>query len=279
MMKKRGAKEIRQAVKEHYGTAIRQQNCCCGSDTKDSAADGASRSAHRAGYTTEQLRDLPEGVISFGCGNPVNFMDVKPGDVVLDLGSGAGLDMILAAEKVGPSGRVIGLDMTPEMIETCRANLSAAGVTNAEVRQGEMEDMPVADGEVDWVISNCVINLSPEKDRVFAEAWRVLKPGGRLLVSDIVTLGLPDECRDDITAWVGCIAGAVEEDRYVLLVREAGFEDIGIIDKVVYDSQSLHTLADDACGCGAGDQAISRPAVDSYIGRVASIRLSARKPG
>ena len=168
MTEKRSTTEIKDAVRKHYGAAIMQQSCCCGPGPADFDAEAAGRFAQLAGYTDEQLQHLPNGVISFGCGNPVNFIDVRPGDVVLDLGSGAGLDLILAARKVGPKGKVIGLDMTPEMIEMCRINLHAAGVIKAELRQGDMENMPVSDGTVDWIIPNCGINLSPEKEQVVA---------------------------------------------------------------------------------------------------------------
>jgi arsenite methyltransferase len=275
---KQSTDDIKQAVKKHYGAAITQSGSCCGPSKVNSDAEAAGRFARMAGYTDEQLAMMPEGVTSFGCGNPVNFIDVKKGDVVLDLGSGAGLDLILASRKVGAKGKVIGLDMTPEMIETSRRNLKTAEIKNAEVRLGEMENMPVADGEVDWIISNCVINLSPEKEKVFAEAFRVLKPGGRMLVSDIVTQNLSAEYRDDIMAWVGCIAGAVEEAEYLRLVKEAGFVDVKIVDKMTYDADSLGTLAEDACGCSASDRAIDRELVEKFAGRVASIKLSARKP-
>jgi arsenite methyltransferase len=275
---KQSSKDIKQAVKKHYGAAISQSTSCCGPSAADVDADAVGRFARLAGYTDDELALMPKGVTSFGCGNPVNFIDVKNGETVLDLGSGAGLDLILAAKKVGEQGRVLGLDMTPEMIETCRRNLQQAGITNAEVRQGEMEKMPVADGEVDWIISNCVINLSPEKEKVFAEAFRVLKPGGRMLVSDIVTKELPEEFRDDIMAWVGCIAGAVEEDEYLRLVKEAGFEDVKIVDKMTYTADSIGTLANDACCGGASKQPIDSEVVNKYAGKVASIKLSARKP-
>ena len=277
MTTKRSSSEIKQAVKEHYGTAIKQNSSCC-KTTEDFDPEAAARFVQLAGYSDDQVKDMPEGVTSFGCGNPVNFIDVKQGDVVMDLGSGAGLDLILAAGKVGPRGKVIGLDMTPEMIERCQSNLKKAGITNAEVLRGEMENMPISDSTVDCIISNCVINLSPDKHDVFAEAFRVLRPGGRMLVSDIVTLDLPEEYRDDITAWVGCIAGAVEEEEYIKLVKEAGFEDVKIVDKMIYNSASLNSLADDACGCGGGNKEIDKKLVDKYANKVASVKLSARKP-
>ena len=278
-MTKRTSDDIKQAVKKHYGTAISQNSSCCGGpQPANFDPEAAGRFVQLAGYDNA---DVPEGVTSFGCGNPVNFAEVKPGQTVLDLGSGAGLDLILAAKKVGPEGKVIGLDMTPEMIETCRRNLAAAGIKNGEVRQGEMEAMPVEDNSIDWIISNCVINLSPEKEKVFAESMRVLKPGGRMLISDIVTDNLPEEYRDDLSAWVGCIAGAPEESEYLQLVRDAGFEDVRVVEKMVYDPQSLATLANDACGCGCGaaDRDIEQGTIDKYAGKVASAKITARKPG
>ncbi len=278
MTTKRSGEEIKKAVKKHYGAAITQKSSCCSPQPVEFDSEAAGRFVQLAGYSDDQITDVPESVTSFGCGNPVSFMEVTPGQVVLDLGSGSGLDLILAAKKVGPEGRVIGLDMTPEMIDTCRKNLQAAGITNGEVRQGEMEHMPVADNEVDWIISNCVINLSPEKEKVFAEAFRVLKPGGRVMISDIVTLDLPDEYRDDITAWVGGIAGAVEEDEYLRLMREAGFEKVEIVDKMTYTTESLGTLANDACGCSAEGNSMDQKMVEKYAGRVASVKVSAHKP-
>lgn len=267
--------DIKNAVKKHYGEAITKGGACCSPNRTD--PDNPGRFAEIAGYSITDYQELPEGVTSFGCGNPVSFMEVKPGQSVLDLGSGAGMDLILAAKKVGPEGKVIGLDMTDEMIEACRRNLEKAGIKNGEVRKGEMEAMPLADGEVDWIISNCVINLSPDKEKVFAEAFRVLKPGGRMLVSDIVTLDLPDEYRADIRAWVGCIAGAVNEADYMQLATDAGFTDVKIIDKMVYDGKSLDALVTDNCGCGPGS-VDSDTMVDRFAGKVASVKLAATKP-
>jgi len=267
--------EIKDAVKKHYAEAITKNTGCCTPSLVNPEA--SNDYAKIAGYSFDELQQLPDGVSTFGCGNPVSFMEVQPGQTVLDLGSGAGMDLILAAKKVGPNGKVIGLDMTDEMIEVCRRNLEKAGIGNGEVRKGEMEAMPVADEEVDWIISNCVINLSPEKEKVFTEALRVLKPGGRLLVSDIVTINVPEEDRDDIRAWVGCIAGAVDEAEYVQLAKGAGFVEVEISDKLVYDGASLAAFTNGDCGCSDGatdDRAIA----DKFAGKVASVRLSAVKP-
>lgn len=281
-MTRKSKDEIKNAVREHYATAITTKDGsggCCSSTPANFNEDAAGRFVALAGYTDTELKELPEGVMSFGCGNPVALLEVKEGQTVLDLGSGAGMDLILAARKVGPEGKVIGLDMTPEMIEVCRRNLERAKISNAEVRLGEMEKMPVQDGEVDWIISNCVINLSPEKEKVWAESFRALKPGGRVMVSDIVTKGLPEEYRDDLMAWVGCVAGAVEEDEYIRLVEAAGFTNVKVVDRMEYTDTTIATLANDACGCGPGE----KPTVDStslskYANKIASIRLSTTKP-
>lgn len=284
-MAQKSRDEIKHAVRDHYATAITQKDGgsggCCSPKASEFDNDAASRFVALAGYSDSELKTLPEGVTSFGCGNPVALLEVKEGQTVLDLGSGAGMDLILAARKVGPDGKVIGLDMTPEMIEVCQRNLERAKISNAEVRLGEMEQMPVQDGEVDWIISNCVINLSPEKEKVWAEAYRALKPGGRVMVSDIVTKNLPAEYRDDLMAWVGCIAGAVEEAEYIRLVEEAGFADVKIVDRMDYNETTIATLANDACGCGPGEDCsptLDKEGLSKYANRVASIKLSAKKP-
>lgn len=273
--------DIKSAVRKHYGAAITQGASCCGS-LSDTKAGG--RYAQLAGYTPEELATMPESVTTFGCGNPTTFAEMKPGEVVLDLGSGAGLDLILASRKVGPSGKVIGLDMTPEMIKAANENLRKAGITNFEIRQGEMEQMPVKDSEVDWIISNCVINLSPDKAKVFAEAYRVLKPGGRMLVSDIVTHELPTAVQKDIAAWVTCVGGAVEEDEYIRLVKLAGFEQVEIVDRLVYDEVSIKAMFCDSTCCGpkpisldTRPNSLTEKNIGPLVGKIASIKLSAKK--
>jgi len=278
MNKKPSANDIHEAVRKHYANAITSNKPCCGSQSSPLAVDEPGKFAELSGYSEADLASVPREAVTFGCGNPLSFVDVQPGQTVLDLGSGAGLDLILAARRVGPTGRVIGLDMTDEMLTACRRNLEQAGIVNGEVRKGMMEQMPVADAEVDWIISNCVINLSPEKEKVFAEAFRVLKPGGRLLVSDIVTIGLPDSLRGDLRAWVGCLAGAVEEDAYLGLMRTAGFIDVRVLDKMVYDSPSLGALTGDNCGCGNRPDSKGTTTLSDYADRVASVRVHARKP-
>ncbi len=200
-----------------------------------------------AGYSDDDVAGLPEDAVanSFGCGNPLAFSQVREGDVVLDLGSGAGIDLLLAAKKVGPTGRVIGVDMTDAMIERARANIAEAGATNVEVRKGIIEELPVETGSVDWVISNCVINLSPEKDKVFAEIARVLKPGGRFLISDIVVEDFPAILRKSVTLYSACVGGAISETEYQDGLRQAGLEDVNVHARTVYDAATLKGLVEE----------------------------------
>jgi len=193
-------------------------------------------------YPAQDLADLPESVtgIAMGCGNPVALADLHPGEVVLDLGAGGGLDCFLAAKKVGPQGRVIGLDMTPELIKLARRNAKKMGATNVEFQYGEIEEIPLPDNSMDMVMSNCVINLSPDKDAVFREAYRVLRPGGRMIVSDIVTEGeIAQRIRQSLEAWAGCVAGALDVKDYLDKIRAAGFTQVEVLSRdVVLISQS-----------------------------------------
>jgi SAM-dependent methyltransferase len=193
------------------------------------------------GYTEEELNVVPEGAnLGLGCGNPVALASLKEGETVLDLGSGAGFDCFLASSKVGRRGKIIGVDMTPEMVEKARDNARKGNYTNVEFRLGEIENLPVGDHSVDAVISNCVINLSPNKMRVFIETFRVLKPGGRLMISDIVLLKeLPDFIKNSIQAYVGCVSGAMLKDEYLKAVREAGFEDVKIVDETAFPAELM----------------------------------------
>jgi SAM-dependent methyltransferase len=225
--------DIRTAVREGYADAARRGSSCCEPSTSccGGSVDPLKAKGVLVGYEPEELDSLPEGAnLGLGCGNPVALAELREGDVVLDLGSGAGIDCFLAADRVGPEGRVIGVDMTDEMLELARRNAEQAGCDNVEFRRGLIEELPVEDDTVDVIVSNCVINLSPEKDRVFAEAFRVLSPGGRLMVSDIVLVGeLPEEVRRSVYEYVRCVAGASQRDDYLRLIEEAGFVGIEVV--------------------------------------------------
>jgi arsenite methyltransferase len=264
------------------------QTGCCGPSEAPVDITGAARF-----YPTEELANLPDSVTdaSLGCGNPLAIADLRPGEVVLDLGSGGGIDCFLAAKKVGPEGRVIGLDMTPDMIRLARRNAKKIGATNVDFRYGEMEDMPLPDGSVDVIISNCVINLSPDKDAVFREAYRVLRPGGRLSVSDIVVDGeLPRSIRERLDAWAGCIAGALDESVYLDKIGAAGFERVEVLSRdyasadEVLESEDVQVMVVGADGQVAeGDEARALLAgaglsPHDLANKVASIKVTAHKP-
>ena len=223
---------ITDAVRERYSNIAEKSGSCCGPSCCDSSVSDIS-----TGYSVEELASIPEGAnLSLGCGNPTGLAEIHKGETVIDLGSGAGIDCFLAAQKVGPSGHVIGIDMTEAMIRKARENAAKGGHANVEFRFGQIEQMPVADNTADMVISNCVINLAPDKGRVFEEIFRVLKPGGRFVVSDIVAKGtIPEEDRKDMELWAGCIAGALVKDAYLQIVRDAGFVDLDVKAEVDYD--------------------------------------------
>jgi arsenite methyltransferase len=228
---------VHDMVRDAYGkVASGQRNACCspGVGCCDTARPTAT-SADKLGYSPEEISALPEGAdLGLGCGNPQAIASLKPNEVVLDLGSGAGFDCFLASRSVGPTGQVIGVDMTPEMLAKARANAAKTKATNVEFRLGHIEQLPVADNSVDVIISNCVINLSPDKPQVFHEAFRVLKPGGRLAVADIVrTAELPPEIASDLAALCGCVAGAASIDELGAMLRDVGFEQIRIRPKDV----------------------------------------------
>ncbi len=227
--------KVRKAVREHYAGAAKSVSSCCGGGTPKASSCGCGTSTTAAEpstkglYNAEDFDSLPEDVtnISLGCGDPVTLASLKPGQTVLDLGSGGGIDCFLAGRKVGSTGKVIGVEMTPEMLDKARANKAKMGADNVEFRLGEIEHLPVSDNSVDVVISNCVINLSPDKPQVLREILRVLKPGGRMAVSDIVTSGdLPRDIKASMSSWVGCIAGAMDADEMASLMKEIGFTNI-----------------------------------------------------
>lgn len=233
------SKEIKQAVEERYSRSIQQSSGCCG------GGPSISDTMAPLGYDREEIAALPENVAgqSFGCGNPNAFLHVKEGDTVLDLGSGAGFDAIIAAQKVGRSGRVIGVDMTEAMLEVARENVIRAGLSNVEFRKGDIENLPVDSDSVDHIISNCVINLAPDKQKVYREAYRVLKKGGDLVVSDIVTNGFPQQLRNNLNLWAACAAGALEEEDYLGIIRKSGFSEVTVLDRVYFTKGQLRALA------------------------------------
>ena len=239
--------DIRTAVREHYGKAAadftpKASSSCCGpaSTSCGCSSDAIDVTASKL-YPLSELETLPEEVtgLSMGCGDPITLASLKPGQTVLDLGSGGGIDCFMAAKKVGESGHVIGVDMTAEMLEKARTNQAKLGFKNVDFRLGEIEHLPVADNSVDVIISNCVVNLSPDKPQVFREAFRVLRSGGRLALSDIVTDGpLPQVVKDSLSAWAGCVAGALDVKDYISTIEAAGFTNIELT-PVYFDQQTV----------------------------------------
>ena len=233
-MKKENADILRQMVRGRYAHAVTGTGCGCATNNSGGCCGSKTNSIEQVnrimGYSAEELDSVIEGAnLGLGCGNPIAISELKPGDIVLDLGSGAGFDCFLAARKVGENGRVIGVDMTPEMLTKSRENAVKMGASNVDFRLGEIEHLPVADNSVDIIISNCVINLSPEKQQVFQDAYRVLKPGGRLFVSDVVaTAEMPEPMREQAALMTGCIAGAENIDKIKHFLEEAGFRNIKI---------------------------------------------------
>jgi arsenite methyltransferase len=265
--------EVREMVREAYGrVAEGSGGCGCSSG---SAAAGSV--ALKLGYREEDLQAVPEGAnLGLGCGAPVAQAALKSGEVVVDLGSGAGFDVFLAAREVGPEGRVIGIDMTPEMLDKARKNAAKAGAENVEFRQGVIESLPLGDGVADAIISNCVINLSPDKPAVFREALRVLRPGGRLVVSDIALRGkLPPALSESIAAYTGCVSGALQLEDYTAGLREAGFQEVEILEQGGIDPATFEgdPVAQSLLSCCGGPE--------SAVQQLAAVRhviLRARKP-
>ena len=229
--------KMRKTVRERYGRFAKTgRSCCCSEKASSFRSVVSEEVSKRIGYSESELAEVPKGAnLGLGCGNPVALASLKEGETVLDLGSGGGLDCFLAANKVGKRGKVIGIDMTPEMVDRARENLRKSKLTNVEFRLGEIENLPVADNSVDVVISNCVINLSPNKKRVFEEAFRVLRTGGRLMISDLVLLReLPKSVTKSVAAYVGCVAGAVAKDEYLKIMRDAGFQNVKIVEEASF---------------------------------------------
>jgi len=275
--------EIKEAVGEHYAEVARQaaqraaasccqpQPSCCAPAESEVANPTSSRI-----YAPEELKEVPlEALLaSAGCGNPVALAELHPGEVVLDLGSGGGIDVLLSARRVGPTGKAYGLDMVDEMLELARENQKKAGIENVEFLKGEMENIPLPDDSVDVIISNCVVNLSPDKDRVLHEAYRVLKPGGRLAISDLITRGdIPAELRRNLELWVSCLAGALREDEYVVKLKATGFRNVGVEVTRVWTREDIRGTEAaeivDRLEPGAGEQA---------LGSIVSAFVRAQKP-
>ena len=243
--------DVRTIVREKYGAIAEGNSCGCGCGCAVDKPESAGPEARDAvlptiGYSSEQAAAIPgESNLGLGCGNPLAHAGVRPGEIVLDLGSGAGIDCFLAARATGPTGRVIGVDMTSAMIDRARAAAKKGGYANVEFRLAEIEHLPVADASVDLIISNCVVNLSPEKEQVFREALRVLRPGGRLIVSDLVWLRpMPESIRARVDALIGCVAGATLKDEYLDLMRRAGFTSVEVVEETRY-AVGLEGLAKD----------------------------------
>ena len=262
---------IHDVIREHYAERARQSDSCCAPDSASACCDSKN-----VLYPEELITNLPDDVANFslGCGDPITLAELQPGQAVLDLGSGGGLDCFLAAKKVGESGHVIGVDMTPEMLEKARANAKRMDVTNVEFRYGFLEDLPVEDNSIDVTISNCVINLSPDKAKVFNEVFRALKPGGKLAVSDIVTDGpLPDVIKQSLSMWAGCVAGAVDANDYIAMMEDAGFKDISIT-PTFFDKETVDEAIKEV-----GDQIdLKSVSQDELHKTVYSARITAKKP-
>ena len=272
--------EIKKAVRKRYARAARSGQSCCAQPVSccGSQSEPLSSTAPAVGYSEDELKAIPEEAsLGLGCGNPTALAGLKPGEIVLDLGSGAGIDCFLAARRVGPSGRVIGIDMTPEMIDRARANARKGGFSNVEFRPGEIENLPVADSSVDVIISNCVINLSTDKPRVFSEAFRVLCPGGRLAVSDLVlTRPLPEELSRSIEAYVACVAGALLKYDYLSAVETAGFKNIKIVTEKNFPAELL--VEETRVSEMSRALCISPEKLMESLSSVVSISLRAEKP-
>ncbi len=271
--------EVRKVVRDGYAQVAKSGSSCCAPQSSCcGTANIATEISKKIGYTEEDIESVPEGAnLGLGCGNPVALASLKEGEVVLDLGSGAGFDCFLAANKVGKAGKVIGIDMTPEMLERARESARKGGYENVEFRLGEIENLPVADNHVDIIISNCVINLSPDKERVFQEAFRVMKPGGRLMVSDIVLLkDLPAIVKNSVAAYIGCISGAAKKDAYIEAVKNAGFKDVKIVDETSFP---IDCMANDPTAQALiKDMNIPLDELIKFGSSVRSVKVHARKP-
>lgn len=271
--------EIKKVVRKNYANiAKKERSCCTPTDPCCGGAEPKQFDSQIIGYSEDDLAALPEGAdLGLGCGNPVAVASLKEGETYVDLGSGAGIDCFIASKKVGKTGKVIGVDMTPDMIDKARENAKKGNFDNVEFRLGEIEHLPVADNTVDIITSNCVINLSPDKKAIFKDAFRILKPGGRLMISDIVLLKeLPDYILNSLEAYVGCIAGAMLKDDYLGLVKEAGFSDVEIVSESAFQTDSL--IKDPIAKAIIEELKVSEAELRDVGKSVVSLKFSAKKP-
>lgn len=270
--------EVKTIVRLGYAQVAKGGSSCCGPQSTGCCGVNVSKEISKGiGYSEAEIDSVPDGAnLGLGCGNPVAMASLKEGEVVLDLGSGAGFDCFLASGRVGKDGRVIGVDMTPEMLEKARENAARGGYQNVEFRLGEIENLPVGDNQVDIIISNCVINLSPDKEQVFREAYRVLKSGGRLMVSDIVLLEkLPGAIQQSVAAYIGCLAGAALKDQYLGAIRQAGFKEVRVIDESSFGSD--YAVNDPTVQAILSDEKVSRGDMEKLGKAVRSVKVSAIK--
>ncbi|MGP8080134.1 MAG: arsenite methyltransferase [Dehalococcoidales bacterium] len=281
--------EVQKTVRERYGKIAKESvsggcGCGCGSPVSKispccgNAPDAVGEISKKVGYSEEEIKAVPEGAnLGLGCGNPIALASLQEGEVVLDLGSGGGFDCFLASDRVGEKGKVIGVDMTAEMLDKARENARKGGYKNVEFRLGEIENLPGADNYVDVIISNCVINLSNDKKKVFEEAFRVLKPGGRLMVSDIVVLKeLPEDIRESIDAYIGCVAGASTKTEYIKAIKAAGFEKVKVISE---DTYPLDLFLDDPnANSIMADLKITTEQAKDISASIASVKVQGMKP-
>ena len=271
--------EIKRIVREGYANRVQSKSSCCAPASPCCGSGDTTRTISKAiGYTEKEMDSVPDGAnLGLGCGNPIALASLIEGETVLDLGSGAGFDCFLAANRVGKSGKIIGVDMTPEMIDKARENAEKGGYQNVEFRLGDIESLPAADNSIDVIISNCVINLSPDKKRVFNEAFRVLKPGGRLMVSDIVLLKeLPDFIRKSVAAYVGCISGALMKAEYLDTLTEAGFQEVQVLDEAIFPIDCMGN--DPTVKAGINKMDLSEDLIKDTANSVASIKVRGVKP-
>jgi arsenite methyltransferase len=272
--------DIKKHVRERYAQAAKSEASCCVSSPKCCGEAGVSeeKTSQIIGYSPKELKSIPEDAnLGLGCGNPAALAGLKKGETVLDLGSGAGIDCFLAAARVGPAGKVIGVDMTPEMIDRARENARKNSYRNVEFRLGEIENLPAADDSVDVIISNCVINLSTDKARVFREAFRVLRPGGRMMVSDLtLKKPLPRAIRESVEVYVACVAGALVKEDYLAAIREAGFKDIDVVSEKAFPAELV--LDDPRVPELAKKLNLTSKALMEHVSSVLSLNVKAVKP-